>query len=156
MGCERRGLVLGAARLPHRPLPSLAPCLCLFLLQLLELPFPLQLLTVPMLSSQPFSWGLRLQEPGQGVHIDALGAPIFTIKTTIPYRLGFSPQPQKNILVSHSRSNPAPWKHLIYTNPAQRFLPDRLQNTPKIPVFQSRTPKTNRYFSCAQSPRFAR
>jgi hypothetical protein len=74
----------------------------------------------------------------------------------IPYRLGFSPQPQKNILVSHSRINPAPWKYLIYTNPAQGFLPDRLQNTPKIPVFQSRTPKINRYFSCAQSPRRAK
>jgi len=55
-------------------LPSLAPCLCLFLLQLLELPLPLQLLTVPLLSSQPFSWGLGLQEPGQGVHTGALGA----------------------------------------------------------------------------------
>ena len=74
----------------------------------------------------------------------------------IPYRLGFSPQPQKNILVSHSRINPAPWKYLIYTNPAQAFLPDRLQNTPKIPVFQSRTPKINRYSSCAQSPRRAK
>ena len=74
----------------------------------------------------------------------------------LPYRLGFSPQPQKNILVSHSRINPAPWKYLIYTNPAQGFLPDRLQNTPKIPVFQSRTPKINRYFSCAQSPRRAK
>ena len=50
---------------------------------------------------------------------------------------------------------PRTWKYLIYTNPAQGFLPDRLQNTPKIPVFQSRTPKTNRYFSCAQSPRRA-
>jgi len=39
---------------------------CYFLLQLLELPLPLQLLTVPLLSSQPFSWGLRLQEQGQG------------------------------------------------------------------------------------------
>jgi len=74
----------------------------------------------------------------------------------IPYRLGFNPQPQKNILVSHSRINPAPWKYLTYTNPAQGFLPDRLQNTPKIPVFQSRTPKINRYFSCAQSPRRAK
>jgi len=74
MGCERRGLLLGAARVPHRPLPSLAPCLCLFLLQLLELPLPLQLLTVPLLSSQPFSWGLGLQEPGQGVHTGVLGA----------------------------------------------------------------------------------
>jgi len=74
----------------------------------------------------------------------------------IPYRLGFSPQHQKNILVSHSRINPAPWKYLIYTNLAQGFLPDRLQNTPKIPVFQSRTPKINRYFSCAQSPRRAK
>jgi hypothetical protein len=74
-------------------------------------------------------------------------------KIKLPYRLGFSPQPQKYILVSHSRINPAPWKYLIYTNPAQGFLPDRLQNTPKIPVFQSRTPKINRYFSCAQSPR---
>jgi hypothetical protein len=44
----------------------------------------------------------------------------------------------------------------IYINPAQGFLPDRLQNTPKIPVFQSRTPKINRYFSCAQSPRRAK
>ena len=70
----------------------------------------------------------------------------------IPYRLGFSPQPQKNILVSHSRIIPAPWKYLIYTNPAQGLLPDRLQNTPKIPVFQSRTPKINRYFSCASHP----
>jgi len=77
-------------------------------------------------------------------------------KSLVPYRLGFSPQPQKNILVSHSRINPAPWKYLIYTNPAQGFLPDRLQNTPKIPVFQSRTPKINRYFSCAQSPRRAK
>ena len=55
--CEGWRLVLGAARAPHRPLPSLAPCLCLFLSQLLELPLPLQLLTVPILSSQPFSWG---------------------------------------------------------------------------------------------------
>jgi hypothetical protein len=70
----------------------------------------------------------------------------------MPYRLGFSPQPQKKKFVSHSRINPAPWKYLNYTNPAQGFLPDRLQNTPKIPVFQSRTPKINRYFSCAQSP----
>jgi len=59
----------------------------------------------------------------------------------VPYRLGFSPQPQKNILVSHSRINPAPWKYKIYTNPAQGFLPDRLQNTPKIPVFNSAPPK---------------
>jgi len=80
----------------------------------------------------------------------------FLPKYCIPYRLGFSPQPQKNILVSHSRINPAPWKYSIYTNPAQGFLPDRLQNTPKIPVFQSRTPKINRYFSCAQSPRRAK
>ena len=68
----------------------------------------------------------------------------------MPYRLGFSPQPQQNILVSHPRINPAPWKCLIYTNPAQGFLPDRLQITPKIPVFQSRTPKFKRYF-CARS-----
>jgi hypothetical protein len=33
-----------------------------------------QLLTAPLLSSQPFSWGLGLQEPGQGVHTGALGA----------------------------------------------------------------------------------
>ena len=45
-----------------------------FLLQPLELPLPLQLLTVPLLSSQPFSWGLRLQNQGQGVHTGALGA----------------------------------------------------------------------------------
>jgi len=81
---------------------------------------------------------------------------IFMVQPYVPYRLGFSPQPQKNILVSHSRINPAPWKYLIYTNPAQGFLPDRLQNTPKIPVFQSRTPKINRYFLCAQSPRRAK
>jgi len=65
-------LVLGAAQAPHRPLPSLAPCL--FLLQLLELPLPLQLLAVPLLSSQPFSWGLRVQEQGQGGNTGALGA----------------------------------------------------------------------------------
>jgi len=63
-----------ALRVPHRPLPSLAPCLCLFLLRLLELPLPLQLLKAPLLSSQPFSWGLGLQEPGLGVHTGALGA----------------------------------------------------------------------------------
>ena len=74
----------------------------------------------------------------------------------VPYRLKFSPQPQKYIIVSHSRINPAPWKYLIYTNPAQGFLPDRLQNTPTIPVFQSRTPKINRYISCVQSPRRAK
>jgi len=74
----------------------------------------------------------------------------------IPYRLGFSPQPQKNILVSQSRINPAPWKYLIHANPAQEFLPDRLRNAQKIPVFQSRTPKIERYFSCAQSPRRAK
>jgi hypothetical protein len=51
----------------------------------------------------------------------------------LPYRLGFSPQPQNNTLVSHSRINPAPWEYLIYTNPAQGFLFDRLQNTPKNP-----------------------
>ena len=72
--CEGWRRVLGAARAPHRPLPSLTPYLCLFLLQLLELPLPLQLLTVPMLSSQTFSWGMRLQKPGQGVHTGALGA----------------------------------------------------------------------------------
>jgi len=82
--CEGWRLVLGAARAPHRPLPSLAPCLCLFLLQLLELPLPLHLLTVPMLSSQPFIWGLRLQEPSQGVHVAQLELiSIFTLKTTI-------------------------------------------------------------------------
>jgi hypothetical protein len=54
--------VAEAAREPHKPLLSLAPCLCLFLLQLLELPLPLQLLAVPLLSSQPFSLGLGLQE----------------------------------------------------------------------------------------------
>jgi len=39
-----------------------------------QLPLLLQLLKVPLLSSQPFSWGLGLQEPGQGVHTGALGA----------------------------------------------------------------------------------
>jgi len=45
---------------------SKIPSLCLFLLQLLELPLPLQLLTVPMLSSQPFSgeWGFK--NPARG------------------------------------------------------------------------------------------
>ena len=41
-----------------------------------------QLLTVTLLSSQPFSWGLGLQEPGQGVHTGALGAHFdFTLET---------------------------------------------------------------------------
>ena len=39
----------------------------------------------------------------------------------IPYRLGFSPQPQKNILVLHSSINPAPPKYLIYTSPTVIF-----------------------------------
>jgi len=95
---------------------------------------------------------------GLGIRLwtDLLLFPFGWCGLCIPYRLGFSPQPQKNILVSHSRINPAPWKYSIYTNPAQDFLPDRLQNTPKIPVFQSRTPKINRYFLCAQSPRRAK
>jgi hypothetical protein len=37
-----------------------------------------------MLSSQPFIWGLRLQEPSQGVHVAQLELiSIFTLKTTI-------------------------------------------------------------------------
>ena len=75
------------AQAPHRPLPSLAPCLCLFHLQLLELPFPLQLLTVPMLSSQPFTWGLRLQESGQGVQAPLKLISMFTL---IIYHFEFS------------------------------------------------------------------
>ena len=82
-GCERWRLVLRAARAPHRPLPSLAPCLCFFHLQLLELPLPLQLLAVPLLSSQPFSWGLRLQEQGQGFTLARLELILkITLKTT--------------------------------------------------------------------------
>jgi hypothetical protein len=84
------------------------------------------------------------------IHKGADGCDPITVQTRVQ-----SAAPKK-YLVSHSRINPAPWKYLIYTNPAQGFLPDRLQNTPKIPVFQSRTPKINRYFSCAQSPRRAK
>ena len=52
-----------------------APCLCLlFPLPAPVLPLPLQLLMVSLLSSQPFNWGLRLQEQGQGVHTGVLGA----------------------------------------------------------------------------------
>jgi len=65
-------LVLGAARAPYGPLQGLAPCLCLC--QLPELPLPLQFLLVSLLSSQPLSWGLGLQEQGQGVHTGTLGA----------------------------------------------------------------------------------
>ena len=72
---KRRRLV---ARAPHGPLHhSLAPCLLLPLLPLL----PLQLLEATSSSAashgpaaEPFIWGLRLQEQGQGVHTDALGA----------------------------------------------------------------------------------
>ena len=60
---EREGGLLELhARAPHGPLHhSLAPCLCLLLpLPAPELPLPLQLLIFSLLSSQPFSWGLRL------------------------------------------------------------------------------------------------
>ena len=69
-GCERWRLALGAAQAPHRPLPLPLP----LPQQLLELPLSLQLLAVPLLSNQPSSWGLRLQEQGQGVNTGALGA----------------------------------------------------------------------------------
>jgi hypothetical protein len=49
----------------------LAPC---FLCQLPELPLPLQLLMASLLSSQPLSRGMGLQEQGQGVHPGTLGA----------------------------------------------------------------------------------
>ena len=64
---EREGGLLELhLRAPHGPLRhSLTPCLCLLLpLPAPELPLPLQ----------PFSWGLRLQELGQGGHTGALGA----------------------------------------------------------------------------------
>ena len=62
-----------------------APCLCLlFPLPAPVLPLPLQLLMVSLLSSQPFNWGLRLQEQGQGVHTGALGLILkITLKTNI-------------------------------------------------------------------------
>jgi len=41
----------------------------------------------------------------------------FVFVLHIPYRLGFSPQTKKNILVSHSRINPAPWKYIISHQP---------------------------------------
>ena len=56
------------------PLP-LASCLFLLPLPLAFAAFASFLLPVPLaLSSRPFSWGLRLQEPGQGVHTGALEA----------------------------------------------------------------------------------
>jgi hypothetical protein len=62
---------------------SRAPCLCLCLCQLPELPIPLQLLMVPLLSGQPLSWGQGLQEQGQGFTL-ARWELIFrtTLKTT--------------------------------------------------------------------------
>ena len=68
-GEREGGLLELRARAPHGPLHhSLAPCLCLLLpLPAPELPLPLQLLMVSLLSSQPLSWGLGLEEQGQGV-----------------------------------------------------------------------------------------
>ena len=51
---------------PHGPLHSRAPCLCLCLYQLPELPLPLQLLMVPLLSGQPLSWGQGFEERVRG------------------------------------------------------------------------------------------
>ena len=62
------------AWVPHRPLHSRAPSLCLCLCQLPELPLPLQLLMVPLLSSQPISWGQGLQGRVRGSNQDTLGA----------------------------------------------------------------------------------
>jgi hypothetical protein len=64
---KQEGLFLEQrAWVPHGPLHhSRAPCLCLILCQLPELPFPL-LLMASLLSSQPLSWGLGLQGQGQG------------------------------------------------------------------------------------------
>jgi hypothetical protein len=45
---------------------SLAPCLAFCFYQLLELPLPLQLLMVSLLSSQPLNWRLGLEEQDQG------------------------------------------------------------------------------------------
>ena len=84
-GEREGGLLELRARVPHWPLHhSLAPCLCLLLpLPAPELPLPLQLLMVSLLRSQPFSWGLRLQEQGQGVHTTRLKLVLkITLKTT--------------------------------------------------------------------------
>ena len=70
-------------------------------LQLLELPLPLQLHTAPLLSSQPFSWGLRLQEQGQGVHpvkarleliLKPPSTPLLVINLSLQIQFGEGPE----------------------------------------------------------------
>ena len=78
-----------------RPLPFASS------LQLLELPLPLQLHTAPLLSSQPFSWGLRLQEQGQGVHpvkarleliLKPPSTPLLVINLSLQIQFGEGPE----------------------------------------------------------------
>ena len=63
------------ARAPHGFITASRLAFASCFLPAPELPLPLQLLMVSMLGSQPFTWGLRLQEQGQGeppVHTGAL------------------------------------------------------------------------------------
>ena len=58
-----------------------------------------------------------------------------------PYRLGFSLQPQKNILNSHSHINPAPWKYLFTPTPHRDFCLTGSKIRQKSPFFNPAPPK---------------
>jgi hypothetical protein len=91
-GCVRGGGLFFEPRGCHSFLASAF----FFLLQLLELLLPLKLLKVPMPSSKPFSWGLKPQEQGQGIHTAELGAHLIK---TLQIQFGEGPK-NFNLFVS--------------------------------------------------------
>ena len=74
------------AWVPHRPLHSRAPSLCLCLCQLPELPLPLQFLMAPLLSSPSAGdWGFEDRARGfKSAHWEAIFKSALTINNCLP------------------------------------------------------------------------